>query len=93
MKFILNFWIFKLSDIDQGIQKHAIQKKSEISVFLKKKLSEKKKLLLSYLELRYAHKKNCRHNFFSENVCLRTKLDLQLKKITKKNLRTSFQNH
>ena len=24
---ILNFWIFKLSDIIQGIQKHAIQKK------------------------------------------------------------------
>ena len=36
MKFILNFRIFKLSDIDQGIQKHAIQKKSEISVFFKK---------------------------------------------------------
>ena len=42
---------------------------------------KRKKPLLSYLELRYAHKKlnfACK-NFFSENVCLRTKLDLRLK--------------
>ena len=48
--------------------------------------------LLSYPGLRYAQKiKFCMHFiFFSENVCLRSKLDLQLKKKTKKNLGQVF---
>ena len=43
MVIILNFLIFKLSDIDQGIYKHPIQMKMGIfSVFEEKKLSQKK---------------------------------------------------
>ena len=84
MMIILNLWTFKLSDIDQGIHKHAIQKKKESSAFLKKKIwVKRKKLRLSYPGLRYAHKKlvfACKKIFFSENVCLRTKFDLRLKK-------------
>ena len=38
MMVILNLWIFKLSDIDQGIHKHAVQKN-----FRKKKFKWKKK--------------------------------------------------
>ena len=46
---------------------------------------KKKKPNLSYPGLRYAHKKlifACK-NFFSKNVCLRTKFDLRLKKKNK----------
>ena len=42
MMIISNFRVFKLSDIDQGVQKHPIQKKWQFSARLKKKLSEKK---------------------------------------------------
>ena len=68
---ILNFCDFKLSVIDQGIHKHAIQKKKD--------LGEKKKKppILTYPGLRYAKKK------FSEKVCLRTKFDLRFKKNNK----------
>ena len=38
MIIILNFRISNLSDIDQGIHKHAIQKKYQVSAFLKKKI-------------------------------------------------------
>ena len=50
----------KLPGIDQGIHKHAIQKKEEFLAFLKKKLSgeKEKKSILVYPGLRYAHKKN-----------------------------------
>ena len=40
---ILNFQVFKLSDIDQGLHKHAIQKSRNFQRFWKKNLSEKKK--------------------------------------------------
>ena len=39
---ILNFWIIKLSDSDQGIHKHAIQKR-DFQRFWKKYVSDKKK--------------------------------------------------
>ena len=41
MMIILNFWIFKISDIDQGIHEHPIQKKYAFSAFLKKKIKWK----------------------------------------------------
>ena len=61
MMIILNLWIFKLSDIDQGIHKHAIQKKYEFSAFLKKKLNEKKKsnIIVSRTTLRTRKIKFC----------------------------------
>ena len=81
------FWIFKLSDIDQGIQNTLYKKTGVFSVFEEKNLREKKKQpILSYPGLHYAHKKlnfACKKNV-SENVCLRTKLDLRLKKNKKK---------
>ena len=41
MIIILNFGFFKLSDIDQGVHQHSIQKKKEFSAFLKKKIKWK----------------------------------------------------
>ena len=55
-------------------------------MFLKKNQVKRKKPILSYPGLRYAHKNfnfACKKNF-SENVCLRTKFDLRLKKNQKK---------
>ena len=42
MVIFLDFWIFKLSDIDQGIYTHPIQKKRIFSVFEEKKLGQNK---------------------------------------------------
>ena len=83
MMIILNFGIFKLSDIDQGVHQHLIQKKKEFSAFLKKKLSEKKvkaNFIASRTTLCTQNIKFCMQKFFSKNVCLRTKIDLRLKK-------------
>ena len=58
MMSILNFRNLELSDIYQGIHKHAIQKKLNFSAFLESKFEWKeKKTNLSYPGLRYAHKK------------------------------------
>ena len=43
MTIISIFWIFKISDIDQGIHKHAKEKEYTFSALLKKILSGKKK--------------------------------------------------
>ena len=45
MMVILNSWFFKLSAVDQGIHKHAIQKTKQIGIFsvLKKKFKWKEK--------------------------------------------------
>ena len=80
--------IFKLPDIDQGIQKQAIQKKEEFKAFSKKvmKRKGKKNPILVYPGLRYTHKKlnfACKI-FFSKNVCLNTKINLRLEKKTQK---------
>ena len=94
MMTISNFWIFILSDIDQGIHKHALQKKYEFSGFLKKKLSEKKKanIIVYRTTLCTPKFKFCMRNFFfSENVCLCTKFDLRLKK--SKSFGANFQNY
>ena len=79
--------VFKLSDIDQGIYKHSIQKIWVFSLF-EKSYSErrKKNLTFVYPGLRYEDKKEkfASKFFFSENVCLSTKFDLLLKKKKKK---------
>ena len=72
MMIILNFGIFKLSDIDQGVHQHPIQKKKEFSAFLKKKLSEKKvkaNFIASRTTLCTQNIKFCMQNFFFEK-CL-----------------------
>ena len=69
---ILNFGIFKLSDIDQGVHQHLIQKKKEFSAFLKKKLSEKKvkaNFIASRTTLCTQNIKFCMQKFFFEK-CL-----------------------
>ena len=94
MMIILNFGIFKLSDIDQGVHQHPVQKKKEFSAFLKKKLSEKKvkaNFIASRTTLCTQNIKFCMQKFFfSKNVCLRTKIDLRLRKKTKKFLGQIF---
>ena len=55
---IFEIRIFKLSDIDQGIYKHAMQKKKEFLACLKKLSSGTgKNPIFVYLGLRYAEKK------------------------------------
>ena len=93
---ILNFGIFKLSDIDQGVHQHPIQKKKEFSAFLKKKLSEKKvkaNFIASRTTLCTQNIKFCMQIFFSKNVCLRTTIDLRLKKKNEKIFGPNFQNY
>ena len=41
---ISKIWFFKLPDIDQGIQKHVIQKKEEFCVFEKSYEEKRKKI-------------------------------------------------
>ena len=80
---ISKIWIFKLPDIDQGIQKHVIQKKEEFSAFLKKVMKRKWKKSNNSITRTtlYTQKiKFCVQNFFSKNVCLNTKISLRLKK-------------
>ena len=71
MMIILNFSIFKLSDIDQGIHKQATQKKWEFSAFLKKKFKKKKKAnVLLFRTMLFTQKiKFCMGKKISENVC------------------------
>ena len=82
--------MFKLPDIDRGLQKHVIQKKDESFKRFWKKIrreNEKKNPILVYPGLRYTHKKlnfACKIFFFSKNVCLNTKINLQLEKKHKK---------
>ena len=65
---IFKYRIFKISDINQGKYKHAIQKKKEFLVCLKKVIqrNEKKNPIFVYPRLRYADKKIklCMQNFF-----------------------------
>ena len=79
------YWIFELSNYQRMIKAYIntpYKKMGFFSVFEKKWKWKEKKQMLSYPWLRYAHKKlnfACK-KFFLENVCLRTKFDLQLKK-------------
>ena len=77
--------IFNLSDIDQGIYKHAIQIKTGVfSLFKKIIQGNGKKIQFLCIEYYIMHTKkvNLHAKFFlSENVCLSTKIDLQFKKI------------
>ena len=67
---ISKIWIFKLPDIDQGIQKYAIQKTRSLEHFWKKLSREKEKnIILVYPGLRYTHKKlnfDCKIFFFKK---------------------------
>ena len=55
-----NIWDLNLSDIDHGIHKHAIETNRSFQRFWKKIITQKwkKKPILVYPWLRYAHKKN-----------------------------------
>ena len=54
---IFKIWIFKISDIDQGIHKKAIEKNGSFYGFWKKLLNEKENFSkLVYSGLSYAHK-------------------------------------
>ena len=58
MMIILNLWIFKLSDINQGIHKHAIQKKKKFAAFLKKKFKWKEQSQYYRIQDYVMHTKN-----------------------------------
>ena len=94
---ILHFGIFKLSDIDQGIHQHPIQKKKEFSAFLKKKISEKKvkaNFIASRTTLCTQNIKFCMQNFFFRKlfVCVRKSI-CGWKKKQKKIFGPNFQNN
>ena len=68
---IFKIRIFKLSDIDQGIYKHVIQKKYEFLACLKKVLQRKRKKILFLCIQDYVMQKNietCMQNFFWKSV-------------------------
>ena len=75
---IFKIRIFKLSDINQGIYKHAIENKLEFE----KNYPEKRKkiLILCIQDYTLCSKKNLHAKFFLKSVCLSKKFDLQLKK-------------
>ena len=62
------FWIFKLSDLDQGMHKYAVKKKIGVfSVFKKKLISKKEKksnISESRTTLRTQKNKFCMQNCF-----------------------------
>ena len=93
---ISKIWIFNLSDIDQGIQKHVIQKKRSLKRFWKKLWREKEKktnISISRTALYTQKIKLCMQIFFfSKNVCLNTKINLRLEKKTQKIFRDNFKN-
>ena len=80
MIIILKFRIFKISDIDQGINTQ--NKRNRIFQGLKKFKWKENKSQFYRIQDYVMHTKilnfACK-NFFSKNVCLRTKFDLQLK--------------
>ena len=68
---ISKIWFFNLPDIDQGIQKHVIQKKRTVLSVFEKSYAEKKKFNISISRTTLYTQKNkfCRQNFFSKK-CL-----------------------
>ena len=76
--------IFKLSDFDQGIIKHAIQTKYEFLVCLKKVIQKNGKkvqfLCIQDYVMQKKKTKFCKQKFFLENVSLSTKFGLRVKK-------------
>ena len=87
MMIISKIWTFKLSDIDQGIQNMSYRRKRSLKRFWQYLWREKEEnSIIVYPVLRYTHTKlnfACKF-FFSKNVCLSTKIFLQLKKKQKK---------
>ena len=81
-------WIFKLPDIDQGIQKHVIQKKRSLEHFWKMLSKEmEKNSILVYPGLRYTNKKlnfACKFFFFQKMFAWVRKSFCGWKKNTKK---------
>ena len=87
---IFKIRIFKLPDIDQGIHKHAIEKKEKFLKIFKKNITRKAKKnpILVNPGLRYIHKKikflHTKKFFFQKLFFFSTKFVLRLKKKIKK---------
>ena len=82
--------VFNLSDNDQGMHKHAIKKKYELSALLKKNLKRKgEKKTTSVFKTTFMHTKKTKSaskKKLSDEICLSTKIDLQLIKNSEKTL-------
>ena len=78
---IFEIWIFKLSNIDQGIHKMPIKRNKSFQRFLTKNFEQKgKKISISVFRTTLrTQKKLILHakkiHFFLENVCLSSKFD------------------
>ena len=90
--------VFKLSDLEQGIHKDAIQMTEEFLPFLKKVIERKgkKKINISVsrttLYTQIIIIKFCMQVFFLKNVCLSRSFSFRLKKKSKKDF-GQFQNY